>query len=263
MKRLTFFSLTFLLLLSACGAPAAPAPQAPALPFVVTIAPEVPPFVVPLNTPVQAQKPATALPQPEIPVQSPQLGPLATATQPPEATQTPAPSPTLLLATPTETRLPALELPTERANAPALVAWTGLPTYPADSDPGLLFRADYNPDLWAQTEGNFGEIVLGHREIEYCTVSPWSGRGLPGDWKVEHDFRYIGSAAFEINTVTYNGELKFVSYVGGDRHILTGFQVSFNQQKDQCLAEAEAIFGTLRSFTALPTPTPLAATPTP
>jgi hypothetical protein len=137
-----------------------------------------------------------------------------------------------------------------------LVAWTGLPTYPGDSDPGLLFRVDYDPDVWAQTEGNFGDIVLGNREIEYCTVTPWSGRGLPGDWKVEHEFRYIGSAAFDVNTVTFQGVVKFVSYVGGDRRVLTGFQVSFNDQKEQCLQAAEAIFGTLRSLSAIPTITP-------
>lgn len=263
MKRLTFFSLTLLLLLSACGSPAAT--EAPALPFVVTIAPEVQPFT-PLQSPAPtqkapAQKPAAA-PTQKVAKPLKTQGPLATATLPAN-TPTPAPSLTAALATPTETLLPALELPTERSFAPARIEWTGLPTYPADSDPGLLFKMDYDPDLWAQTEGNFGEVVLGNRNIPYCTVSPWSGRGLPGDWKVEHEFRYIGSASFDVNTVTYNGELKFVSYVGGDRRILTGFQVAFNEQKEQCLSEAEAIFGTLRSFTALPTPTPLSATPTP
>jgi hypothetical protein len=248
MKRLTLFAFSFLLFLSACAS--APT-QMPNLPFVVTISPEIRPFN-PLKSP---EPPAT-----EPPALSGAEGQpvLATATQPSPVppTATFAPTSTLFVPTPTETLLPPLELPTEKPRAPALVPWTGLPTYPGDSDPGLLFRMDYDPDVWAQTEGNFGDIVLGNRQIEYCTITPWSGRGLPVDWKVEHEFRYIGSAAFDMNTVTFQGAVKFVSYVGGDRHVLTGFQVLFNDQKEKCLQEAEAIFGTLRSYAALPTVTP-------
>jgi hypothetical protein len=82
---------------------------------------------------------------------------------------------------------------------------------------------------------------------------------------VTHDFRTIGSAAFDVNTITSQGLVKFVSYVGGDQKVLTGFQVSFNENKDQCLQEAEVIFGSLRSFAAVPTATmpPVSATPTP
>ena len=158
--------------------------------------------------------------------------------------------------TPTETLLPPLDLPTERPHAPALVPWTGQPSYPGDSDTGLLFRVDYDPDLWAQTEGNYGDIVLGNRRLEYCTITPWTGRGLPVDWKVVHEFRYIGSASFDVNTITAQDIIKFVTYTGGDGHILSGFQVSFQDQRDQCLLEAEAIFGTLRSYAAVPTATP-------
>jgi hypothetical protein len=217
------------------------------LPFVVTLPPEVKPFNPPLNTPapVATEPPALA-----------QVMATATRPSPVPPTSTHAPTFTPFVPTPTETLLPPLELPTERRNAPALVPWTGLPTYPGDSDPGLLFRMDYDPDVWAQTEGNYGDIVLGNRQIEYCTITPWSGRGLPVDWKVEHEFRYIGSAAFDVNTVTFQDAVKFVSYVGGDRHVLTGFQVSFNDQREQCLQDAEAIFGTLRSLSAVPTITP-------
>jgi hypothetical protein len=158
--------------------------------------------------------------------------------------------------TPTETLLPPLDLPTERPHAPALVPWTGQPSYPGDSDADLLFRVDYDPDLWAQTEGNYGDIVLGNRRLEYCTITPWTGRGLPVDWKVVHEFRYIGSASFDVNTITAQDIIKFVTYTGGDGHILSGFQVSFQDQRDQCLLEAEAIFGTLRSYAAVPTATP-------
>jgi hypothetical protein len=258
MKRLALISLPILLFLGACGAPAMPATELPALPFVVTLSPEI---EEPTLTPETVEPTVTEPSGTEV-----GLLPLETAT---EALPSPTPTASLTFTpagpTPTETLLPALLLPTERRNAPALVPWTGLPTYPADSDPGLLFRVDYDPDVWAQTQGNFGDIVLGNRNIEYCTITPWEGRGLPPDWKVEHDFRYIGSAGFDVSLISYQGEIKFVTYVGGDRHVLTGFQVTFKDQKEQCLQDAEAVFGTLRSLAAVPTITPTFTpeTPTP
>ena len=249
MKRLTLVAFLILFFLSACGAPAATsAPEAPNLPFVVTISPEAKPFKPSLKTPEPSATEQAALP----PVQA-----TATRPSPVPPTSTRPPTSTPYIPTPTETLLPPLELPTERRNAPALVAWTGLPTYPGDSDPGLLFRVDYDPDIWAQTEGNFGAIVLGNRQLEYCTITPWEGRGLPADWKVEHEFRTIGSASFDVSTVAFQGMVKFVSYVGGDRRVLTGFQVTFNDQKEKCLQDAEVIFGTLRSLSAVPTMTPI------
>ena len=265
MKRLTLVTFLVLFFLSACGAPATMAPAAPA----ATTAPELPglPFVVTLSPGAKPLNPSLKTPKPSI-TEPAALAPVqATATRPSPVppTSTSAPTITPFVPTPTETLLPLLELPTERKNAPALVVWTGEPTYPGDSDPGLLFRVDYDPDIWAQTEGNFGDIVLGNRQIDYCTITPWGGRGLPVDWKVEHEFRYIGSASFDVSTVTFQDVVKFVSYVGGDRHVLTGFKVSFNDQKDKCLQEAEAIFGTLRSLSAVPTITPTFTpeTPTP
>lgn len=260
MKRFLLATVAFLLLLNAC-APGAPANKLPGLPFVVTITSDRQPVVT--DQLVLPSLEATAT-RPATQTIKPTLTPVL-----PMPTQTVTPSYTPVLPTPTETLLPPLVLPTERFNPPARLTWTGLPTYPGDSDPGLLFRVDYDPDLWAQTESDFGVIVLGNRQIEYCTITPWTGRGLPVDWKVTHEFRYIGSAAFDVNTVTYLGAVKFVSYVGGDQMVVTGFQVSFNAQQDQCLQQAESIFGSLRSFAAVPTATlaapapPVPATPTP
>jgi len=256
MKRQFFLLFPTLLLLSACG-PAAT--QMPGLPGLVTLTPAAPTFTPPPNTleAVEATQASTEPPAATQPIPQALLAPANTATATANPTFTP------YLPTPTETLLPPLELPTERPKAPTLVAWTGEPTYPGDSDPGLLFRVDYDPDVWAQTEGNFGDIVLGNRQIDYCTITPWAGRGLPVDWKVDHEFRAIGSASFDVNIVTDQDVVKFVSYVGGDTHVLTGFQVSFNEQKDKCLQDAEAIFGTLRSFSAIPTATPTLAAETP
>ena len=146
--------------------------------------------------------------------------------------------------------------PTEKANAPSLTAWTGLPTYAGDSEPGRLFRLDYDPDVWAQTPGNFGGIVLAHRLIDYCIIAPWSGRGLPPDAQAEHEFRLVGTVSYDVNTISVGGDVKFVAYVGGDQRLLTGFQVSFQDQKEQCLQDAETVLSTLRSFAAQPTLTP-------
>jgi len=180
----------------------------------------------------------------------------------PSSTATTRPTSTPVVPTPTETLLPPLELPTELPRLPALISWTGLPTYPADSDIGVLFRVEYDPEIWAQTTGNYGEIVLGSRLVEYCTITPWSGRGLPVGWKVEHEFRVIGSASFDVSTVTEQGVLNFVTYVGGDRSLMTGFQVSFNEQPEACLQAAETLLSSLRSFTAVPTSTPVPRTET-
>lgn len=217
------------LLLTAC------APVSEFMPLVVTVTNDAP-------LPAQPQ-PVLASPPAE---DTPTLEPSPT----PEFTLTPA------VPAATDTPLPPLELPTERASAPAQQAWTGEPTYPGDSQAGRLFRVDYDPDVWAQTEGNFGDVVLAHRQINYCTITPWSGRGLPNDAKVEHDFRQIGDVPYDVNTVLVQDEVKFVAYVGGDQLLLTGFQVTFQDQKDQCLQDAETIFATLRSFVANPTITP-------
>ena len=263
MNRHLLFVHTFLiaLLLSACG-PASP--KQPDFPILSTAAPtaETALLVIEtaepaqvavgidtsvLPTPTDTEIPATYTPIPATEI----IAGLDLTT-----TVTPAPTFIVYFPTPTETILPPLDLPTELPRAPARVSWTGMPTYSGDSDPGLLFRVDYDPDAWAQTEGNFGDIVLGNRQIEYCTITPWTGRGLPIDWKVIHEFRYIGSASFDVNTVTVQDVIKFVSYTGGDGRVLTGFQVSFQDQREQCLQSAETILGTLRSYAAVPTIAP-------
>lgn len=238
MKKLALFVLVSLL--SACAA--APAEQ-PSIPGLVTITPEI----IPIRSQVVEQA-ATSLP----PITPTALRIQATATRPLELTPSPRNTATPPGPTPTETLLPLLELPTARAFAPSRMAWTGQPTYPADSEPGLLFRVDYDPGLWAQTEGNFGEIVLAHRQVPYCTITPWTGRGLPAGLKVEYEFRAIGGANFDVHTVTRQGELEFMAYIGGDRKIMTGFQVSFEEQKEQCIEAAEVVLATLRSTPATP-----------
>ncbi len=234
-------------------------------PSPVTLLPVIQNTPVPTDsaTPVPTQ--ATATPVQATPTPQPQT---ATATVTLFFTPTPAwtftptmtVGPTFDLVS-TETPLPTLELPTQAAVEPLSRSFVGLPTYPGDSLPGWMFRLDYDPQVWAQAEDNFGEFVLAQRDIPGCLFTPWSGRGLPPDAQVEHDFREIGSYSFDVSKVSVGGELKFVAFVGGDKRVLTGFQVSFTQQAETCLADAEKLLLTFRPLAA--TPTPEANTPTP
>jgi len=174
-----------------------------------------------------------------------------------ETTPTLEPTPTEVLPTPTETPLPPLELPTEIPNAPSLLAWDGTPTYLGDSQPGFDFRVFYDPDVWALTEDQFGYPAIGHREIPYCVISVTSGRGLPANISVEQDILYTDTVTLYVGTAYEDGVKKFVTYTGGDGIIITAFQVDFEEQEDECLADAESVITTLRSITAsLATPEP-------
>jgi hypothetical protein len=143
-------------------------------------------------------------------------------------------------------------------NAPAQLAWDGVPTYLAESTPGYAFRVTYDPELWALTTDQFGFPALGHRTIPNCVISVTSGRGLPLNMTVEHDMLDTGELRFDVGNVSENGVLKFVTYTGGNGTIITGFQVSFEEQAEECRAEAVSVISTLGSVPASQaTPTPL------
>lgn len=234
-RRLSLF-LILSLFLTACGGGASAPTQAPASEDVATEEP-----IAPTEASVQALLPET-----------PTAEPLPTATLPPTE------SPTLAI-TETETPLPPLELPTEALNAPARMVWDGAPTYPADSTPGFAFRVTYDPDLWAVTADQFGFPALGHRNIEYCVMAVTSGRGLPRNVTVEHDILYLPNLTFDVGTGFENGVRQFVTYTGSDGIILTAFEVTFQDQVETCLADAETVLATLRAVpdsVATPQPTP-------
>ena len=165
--------------------------------------------------------------------------------------------PTEVLSTPTETQLPPLELPALIPNAPSLLAWDGQPTYLGDSQPGFDFRVMYAPEIWALTEDQFGYPAIGHREIPSCVISVTSGRGLPANISVEQDILYTDTVTLYVGTAFEDGVKKFVTYTGGDGIVITAFMVSFEEQADKCLADAETVITTLRSIPAtLATPEP-------
>jgi hypothetical protein len=146
--------------------------------------------------------------------------------------------------------LPELELPGLLPNAPSLLAWDGRPTYLGDSQPGFDFRVMYNPDVWALTEDQFGYPAIAHREIPYCVISVTSGRGLPANISVEQDILHTDNITLYVGTAFENGEKQFVTYTGGDRIIITAFEVVFEEQEEECLADAETVITTLRSIPA-------------
>lgn len=160
---------------------------------------------------------------------------------------------------PTATALPTLALPTESRFAGTFEVWDGIPTYPADSQPGFDFRVRYDPDTWALTTDPYGSPALAHRTITGCTVAPVGGRGLPLNGTVEHDIRRVNGVNYQINTAFVNGIRQFVTYIGGDGVIYTGFMVAFSEHSDQCLADAEVVLGTLKAVSvndATPVATP-------
>ncbi len=151
-------------------------------------------------------------------------------------------------ATPTETPLPPLPLPTPLATPPPFENWDAPPTYPGDSTPGIFFRLKYDPRIWALTEDQFGQPALGHRQILYCVIAPATGRGMPLTVRVEHDLRTLGAIDYEISAAYESDELKFVTYVGGDFDLYTGFQITFDENAEDCLLDAETVLATLASI---------------
>ncbi len=205
---------------------------------------------VPTPSPAETQQPATTEP--------PAIQSLNVPTRSPVTeTSTPQPTPTQILPTRTDTPLPTLELPTEVTNAPLRMVWDGTPTYLGESQPGYSFRVTYDPDLWALTTDQFGFPALAHRNISGCVITPTAGRGLPGSMNVEHDILYTDTVTFDVATAYENGVKKFVTYTGGDKIIVTGFEVLFDEQVDACLADAVAVISTLKSVpTSQATPQP-------
>lgn len=232
------FVLILVLFTTSCGG-AAPAP---------TQAPTEPPAA---TEPAATEAPAeTAVTEP--PALQSSVAPTS-----PSIENTSTLIPTQIAVTPTDTPLPTLELPTEPVINPARMVWDGTPTYLGESTPGYAFRVTYDPDLWALTTDQFGFPALGHRKIEACVISVTSGRGLPGNMTAEHEVLYTQNIMFDVGKVYENGVLKFVTYTGGDGTIITGFEVNFTEQADECLAEAVTVISTLTSVPASQaTPTP-------
>ena len=247
-RRIILF-LILALLVTACGAGAPTSTEAPAA------------TEPPATEPAATEAPATEEPAA---TESPAFQSLEAPTEAPsQGQETPAPSPTstriLPTASPADTPLPTLELPTEIVNAPEQMVWDGAPTYLAESTPGFVFRVRYDPGLWALTTDQFGFPALAHRNISGCVISVTSGRGLPLDMTVEHDVLSFDHVTFDVGNVFENGVLKFVTYTGGNTTIITGFQVNFEEQADQCRAYAVAVLSTLTAVPAsqaTPTPTP-------
>lgn len=220
MRRLIPLLLLLSLWATACGS-AMPAPAATEAPAEATELPAEPM----LETPTPEPPTETALPSPS-----------------PVPSSTPSPAPTS-----TETPLPPLDLPTLAPDLPTLAVWDGLPTYLGDSQPGYYFRVQYDPERWALTVDQFGMPALGHRQIEYCVISPAAGRGLPLNVRVEHDILYVGDVTFDVGMAYVNNALTFATYQGSNGTIFTGFEVNFTDHSETCLADALTVLSTLQA----------------
>ena len=196
----------------------------------------------PTEAPVATEEPPTA-------TEPPAFQSLEAPTRQPTVVETPSssPTPTQVLPTSTDTPLPTLELPTEPVNAPVQMVWDGTPTYLGDSEQGYAFRVIYDPELWAVTTDQMGFPALAHRNIAACIITPTTGRGLPANTTVEHDVLKTDTVTFDVSVVSENGVKKFVTYTGGDGRIVTAFEVVFEEQVDECLADAVTVLSTLTS----------------
>jgi hypothetical protein len=213
------------------------------------------------GAPPPASPTPTALVEPLLPLSTGEA--ILTAT--PSPTNTPVlseiegPTPS---STPTETPLPTQELPTPAPQGPERLYWTGDPTYPADSELGLVWRLTYDTATWALTTDDLSGLpMLGHRSLPYCAMVPSEGHGLPPDYHVENDFRTFGLLFYGVATVFQGDAPQFVTYTGGDRRILTAFQVNFQQEMETCLADAETVLATLTTLSATPSPALLLISP--
>lgn len=229
MRRVIPFLILLSLLVSACGSAAMPAPAATEAPALAAT-----------EAPLEPLETLTPEPPTQTPIPSP--SPL------PSPTSSPAP-------TATETPLPPLDLPTLAPDLPTLAVWDGLPTYLGDSLPGYYFRVEYDPERWALTTDQFGQPALGHRQIEYCVITPAAGRGLPPNVRVEHDILYVGDVTFDVGMAYVNGALTFATYQGSNGTIFTGFEVNFTDQSETCLADALTVLSTLQAI-PIPQATP-------
>jgi hypothetical protein len=70
---------------------------------------------------------------------------------------------------------------------------------------------------------------------------------MPANITVEHDVLYTDRVTFDVGVAFENGVKKFVTYTGGDGTIITGFEVSFQDQADACIADAVTVLSTLQS----------------
>jgi hypothetical protein len=173
-----------------------------------------------------------------------QLGPSNTPTR------TPFPS-----LTPTETLIPPIEIPTQPSHIFFRLTWVDLPSYPIDRP--LMTQLTYDPEIWVLTPDQFGHTVLAHRTIPYCQIARASAGGLPPGWSAETGSKTVSGIYFETVSVSENGTLRYINYfTPGKSVVKTGFEVSFVDDREACITDAETVLASLSFIVATPTATP-------
>jgi len=182
-----------------------------------------------------------------------------TATPTSTATRTRTPVPTIM---PTETLIPPIDIPPLESFAPFRETWVDLPSYPLSL--ALMTQLYYDPEVWALTPDQFGNTVLAHRKIPYCQIAKASARGLLPGWTADSTTKKVSSILFDVVTVSENGQVRFLNYfTAGKIAVKTGFEVSFVDNKDTCITNAETVLASLSFIASTPTFTPEPPTETP
>ena len=155
--------------------------------------------------------------------------------------------PESLLRRSAEAKAKALGLPVEQVLAEMKgEAPPSTPTPPADAaaapkpQPGA--SANLEADATAEHQDAAGAADATGAEVEDAAT------GETVEVGDEPETIEAGEVLYDVSTAYENGVKKFATFTGGDRRIITAFQVSFLEDSEACLADAVAVLSTLRSI---------------
>lgn len=100
---------------------------------------------------------------------------------------------------------------------------------------------DANKWLWGVTEQNIGALM--HRKIMRCNITLTAGHGLSPDWSVEHSHKVLGLEEFDVNAVSYEDRLQYITYCNS-WGFYNCFQVSVPDTSGVCVQDAEQVLAT-------------------
>lgn len=139
---------------------------------------------------------------------------------------------------------------------PQLGIWMSKSTYQSDSP--LFFIAEFQTVKWDLVSGQSIFPALVHRTIAGCKIEPEFGRDLPPDYSVDRTYKQLGSFLYELHAVKYQGRLVFINYCTHDvaTELSTCFSVTFHDQEQVRIQEAEDVLETLDLFEPKPSASP-------
>jgi len=161
----------------------------------------------------------------------------------------PAAAPTTARIAMPSTPLPTITVPSiapPTPSDPRLGVWLSKSTYQTDSP--LFFIAEFETAQWELISEYPLFPALIHRTLADCRIEPAFGRGLPPDYSVSRTRKQLGNFLYELNAVKYQDRLVFINYCTHDvaTEIATCFGVSFHDEEQACIQEAETVLETLK-----------------